>query len=670
MILIFAEKPDAARDISAALNTKEEKKDGYIKGDNFWVTWGYGHLVELFMPEDYSQELKSWSLDTLPILPDLFKYKIKKGAEKQFRVVKNLFLSEDVDYIINAGDADREGELIFRLIYKLSGSKKEVKRAWLLSLVEKDIVTSFNNLKPSTEYDSLYSAAEARQIADFLIGINFTRLYTTLYKEKLTIGRVQTPLLAEIIRKEEEISDFVPKEFYKLNGNFENVLVPFFLGTESRFFDKNEFDKIYEKIKKINTGIITEYLITEKTTKTPLLYDLATLQKKCASKYGFKASYTLSLIQNLYETHKVLTYPRTDCRYLPISFKENFFSTAQTLLKDLTYQIDSSKITSIKLNPTVFNDSKVTAHHAIIPTGKSIENLNLKSDEIKVYRLVADSVFMQFLGDYRYEETKVTIKNTSLPEDYSFKLIGNKPIELGFKVLADSKPETTEIPNSWILGKELDLINVEITNDFTNPPSSYTESSIIEFMEKAGLGTSATRASILDKLFDVDYLTTQNKKILPTEKGIKMIEVVDKTIADTTYTASMENKLAQIAEGKTDKESFIEAVKKYVSLIISVSEKTDISFEKDSLGDCPICGSKVEEHAKLFACESDKCSYKIWKNDKYLATLKVKPTEVFVRNLLNDGFVEAKITTKYGKKHATKLKYEKNGQYFSWKMLV
>ncbi len=672
MILIIAEKPDAGSHIAKVVNTTNIKKDGYIEGDNFIVTWGYGHLVQQFLPEDYDPKFKSWKIDDLPILPKEFKYKSIQSGTKQLSVIKSLLDRNDITEVINACDADREGELIFRLIYNYCKSVKPVKRAWILSFDEKDLEKTFLTLKNGSEYDNLYAAAVSRQTADFVIGMNFTRLQTILYGTKLTVGRVQTPLLSAISERDIEIESFIPKDYFMINGIFDSLGTSLYIGSNNKFESKEEAEKILESLKTVSKGKITVFDKTRKSIEIPLLYDLAGLQKVCANKFNFDPTYTLKLIQELYEKHKVLTYPRTESKYLPESFRENFLDLIEIIAKDNNSEITKSILSDHReVNGKIFDDSKVKSHHAIIITGKSIKGLDLSADCLTVYNLVTQSMLLQYLGKYIYDQTKIEIN----AKDHIFKVIGNKMIDQGFRKLfglGEDEEEPKVIPHGWELDKVVSLDKVELLSKKTTPPSRFSKSTIIDFMEAKNLGTAATRSGILDKLKNVEFIIYKGKNIISTDKGRKLISVVDEKIKDIGYTSNMEIKLKEIADGVYSKELFLSDIQRYVSMVVGlVAKDSDVSFSKsESIGVCPICESGVTESYKAFGCEGKDCKFVIWKEDKFLSSIKVKVNKTFVTNFCKGkGKIKVKAVSKAGKNFECTLTLSDEGnKYLKWNM--
>ncbi|MCJ7856290.1 DNA topoisomerase III [Lachnospiraceae bacterium NSJ-143] len=666
-ILIVAEKPSVANDIARVLGCTK-KGEGFIESDRYIVSWALGHLVALCEPEEYDAALKKWSFDTLPIIPDNIKLKAIKKTSKQLTVLKKLMNSKDTDSIICATDSGREGELIFRYIYEYVKCKKPFKRLWISSMTDEAIKEGFLLLKDSGEYDSLYQSAKCRSEADWLVGMNASRAYTIRHNALLSVGRVQTPTLFMLVKRQKEINDFVSEDYYEVEadyGSFKGLWYREKYG-DTRIDDISIANEIKERVK----GKDALVDLVKKETKRdlpPLLYDLTELQRTANRLYGFSAKKTLDLAQKLYERHKLITYPRTDSRYLTGDMPVKVASAMKKLLYTDRYKPIVSRLDLNKLNYTkrIIDNAKVSDHHAIIPTDKKTDLSSLSEDEFKVFDLVARRFAAVFYPPYEYMVTTVA---ASCDGD-KFVSKGKTEISRGWHdaEIINEKEKKDLIPDNVNKGDILNIKSAVVLNKKTQPPKPYTEATLLSAMENAGrdaedetlreqmkdsgLGTPATRAAVIERLLSVGYIKRSGKSLIPEEKGIKLCETVPLELKSPQTTGKWEKGLSSIAKGKMQPERFMGSIKRFVLFIIddAANNNSKVEFEREerhgskksaSLGKCPICGGKVLENSKAFYCSNWKsgCAFKIWKDilDRYGNRIDA----ALVKKLLKDGKAE------------------------------
>jgi len=659
-ILVVAEKPSVAADIGRVLKCKT-KGDGFTENNEYIVSWSLGHLLELGAPEDYDKNLKKWRAEDLPIIPEKMKLKAIRKTYSQLKVLKDLMTGEEVDSIICATDSGREGELIFRYIYDYTKCKKPFKRLWISSMTDAAIKEGFENLKASSFYDNLYYSAKCRSEADWLVGMNASRAYTIGYKALLSVGRVQTPTLAMIVQRHREIESFASTDYYEVQADFGGFRATRYENgiTDTRISDCDKAAAIAEKING-KDAYLAELKKDSKKTPPPLLYDLTELQRECNSKYGFSAKKTLDIAQSLYEKQKVLTYPRTDSRYLSDDMPPKVTATMEKLAQNEKYGKYAAKALSdgLRFTKRIIDNSKVSDHHAIIPTDKKHNISALSEDENKVFDLVARRFIAVFFPDMEYENTQ------ALFVCENEKLVSKVTIttKKGWRVLepVKGKPDTDTL-SGLEKGKTYKIKKAEVMKKKTEPPKEYTEATLLSAMENAGrfvddeelkeklkasgIGTPATRAAIIERLIHVGYVKRTGKALIPQEKGQKLVDVVPVELKSPETTGKWEKGLVAIADGTLESEKFMESIKRFVYFIVSASkEKTDIEFEKEmsqksrrSVGKCPLCQSRLYENTKAFYCENWKngCSYTVWKNclDRYGQKLDDK----LMKKLLKDG---------------------------------
>lgn len=614
--LVLAEKPSVGRDIARVLECKNDK-NGYIEGSKYIVTWALGHLVTLADPENYDQKYKAWNIDELPILPNHLKTVVIKKTSKQFNIVKSQINRDDVGKIVIATDAGREGELVARWILQKCNTNKPLKRLWISSSTDKAIKDGFKNLKEASKYENLYNSAIARAEADWIVGINATRALTTKFNAQLSCGRVQTPTLAMIHKREEEIRNFTPREYYTLEvkTKISNEIVKFTWQDKKNLtstFSKDKIDNIYNKIKNKDLEIV-EVNKVDKKKYSPGLYDLTELQRDANKIYGFSAKETLSIMQKLYEHHKVLTYPRTDSRYLT----SDIVDTLKDRIKAVNVS-DYSKVcnkllkSNIKVNKSFVDDSKVSDHHAIIPTEERVFISNLSEKERKIFDLVVKRFLSVLCPPFEYTETKVK----GNVEGEIFVAKGNKINSLGWKETykdLDDEENYESMPNiskNSIL--KIDDIKVKVGK--TNPPTYLNEATLLTAMEKNNLGTVATRADIIEKLFNSFLIEQKGKDILITSKGKQLLDLVPTELRTPELTSSWEKKLQDISKGKLNKNIFIKEMKDYSKDIVKQIKNSDIKFKHDNLtkNRCPECGKYMLEvkgkRGKMLVCEDRECN--------------------------------------------------------------
>lgn len=614
-ILVLAEKPSVGRDIARVLGCKNEK-NGYIEGNKYIVTWALGHLVTLADPETYDKKYKSWDMSDLPILPKDLKTVVIKKSAKQFNTVKAQLNRNDVSEVVIATDAGREGELVARWIIEKAHIKKPIKRLWISSSTDKAIKEGFTKLKDAKEYNNLYYSAIARAEADWIVGINATRALTTKYNASLSCGRVQTPTLAMILKREDEIRNFKPKDYYTLDiltekgGNYLK-LSWHDKNNSTSTFNKEKIENIKKKV--LNKDLkIVDVKKSNKKKYAPSLYDLTELQRDANKMFGYSAKETLSIMQKLYEHHKVLTYPRTDSRYLT----DDIVDTLKDRIKAVNTS-EYSKVcmkllkTKIKPNKSFVDNSKVTDHHAIIPTEERVFLGDLSDKERKIYDLVVKRFLSVLCPPFEYEQT--TIKGSCEGETFTAK--GNKIIKLGWRenYTVDDN-ETYDGIIDINVDEVLKVESVKIENKKTNPPSYLNEATLLTEMEKHNLGTVATRADIIEKLFNSFFVEMKNKEIHITSKGRQLLNLAPKDLKSPELTAKWEKTLNDISKGKSKKNEFLNEMKNYSKTIVKEIKNSENKFKHDNLtrNKCPECGKFMLEvngkRGKMLVCEDRECN--------------------------------------------------------------
>ena len=568
MDLVIAEKPSVAISIAKVIGATK-KKDGYYEGNGYRVSWCVGHLIQMANPDSYDEKYAKWNMEDLPIVPSEYKYEVSKSTKKQFSILKKLLNDKEVENVVNACDAGREGESIFRLVYNQANCKKKMKRLWISSMEDSAIKDGFNNLKDGSYYDDLFESAKARAIADWLVGMNISRLYSCLYKQNYSVGRVQTPTLAMIVNRDDEISNFKKEKYYTV----ELSLDKFSLSTD-RIDDKTTTEQLINLVG--NSIEITDVFQKEKITKPELPFDLTTLQRECNKYFGYSAKQTLDYTQSLYEK-KFITYPRTDSRCLT---EDMITSVINNILGKNDFDTERIKI--------VFNSKKVTDHHAIIPTISSLKEdiSTLPESEAKVYRLITNKLH----ASVGYPLVENTTKIVAEFDGFEFISSGKVIIDEGFtKCLKEYKTKKTEdalLPDVKV-GDVFEIKNKEIKEKYTSPPKHFTEDTLLKAMEVAGndvlekgieverkgLGTPATRAGIIENLIFKGFIERDKKNLIATNKGISLVTIVSDTFKSAETTAEWEMKLSDIANGKANKDDFLKCIENEIRETVGIYRK-------------------------------------------------------------------------------------------------
>lgn len=615
-ILVLAEKPSVGRDIARVLNCNKDK-NGYIEGSKYIVTWALGHLVTLADPESYGEKYKSWKMEDLPILPPKLKTVVIKKTSKQFNTVKAQLNREDVGEVVIATDAGREGELVARWILEKAHVKKPIKRLWISSSTDKAIKEGFEKLKDGRQYNNLYHSAIARAEADWFVGINGTRALTTKYNAQLSCGRVQTPTLGMILKREEEIRKFVPKEYYSIEISTKKGSSNFKMNWVDKNNNTTSFneEKVENTAKKLNNKEIkiTDVKKVDKKRYSKPLYDLTELQRDANKRFGFSAKETLSIMQKLYEHHKVLTYPRTDSRYLTTDIVETLKDRVKAVnVSDYSKVCTKLLKTNIKGNKSFVDNSKVSDHHAIIPTEERVFLGDLSDKERKIYDLVVKRFLSVLCPPFEYVETTIT----GICEGENFRVKGNKVVNLGFtEAYGDDEEEKLNTIPEILVNDVLKIEEVKVKTGKTNPPPYLNEATLLTEMEKNNLGTVATRADIIEKLFNSFSVEKKNNKELHiTSKGRQLLDLAPEKLKTPSLTAEWEKKLTDISNGKANKDAFIEDIKSYTKEIVKEINRSDSKFKHDNLtkNKCPNCGKFMLEvngkKGKMLVCEDRECN--------------------------------------------------------------
>lgn len=615
-ILVLAEKPSVGRDIARVLNCNKDK-NGYIEGSKYIVTWALGHLVTLADPESYGEKYKSWKMEDLPILPPKLKTVVIKKTSKQFNTVKAQLNREDVREIVIATDAGREGELVARWILEKAHVKKPIKRLWISSSTDKAIKEGFEKLRDGRQYNNLYHSAIARAEADWFVGINGTRALTTKYNAQLSCGRVQTPTLGMILKREEEIRKFVPKEYYSIEISTKKGSSNFKMNWVDKNNNTTSFneEKVENTAKKLNNKEIkiTDVKKVDKKRYSKPLYDLTELQRDANKIFGFSAKETISIMQKLYEHHKVLTYPRTDSRYLTTDIVETLKDRVKAVnVSDYSKVCTKLLKTNIKGNKSFVDNSKVSDHHAIIPTEERVFLGDLSDKERKIYDLVVKRFLSVLCPPFEYVETTIT----GTCEGENFRVKGNKVVNLGFtEAYGDDEDEKLNTIPEILVNDVLKIEEVKVKTGKTNPPPYLNEATLLTEMEKNNLGTVATRADIIEKLFNSFSVEKKNNKELHiTSKGRQLLDLAPEKLKTPSLTAEWEKKLTDISNGKANKDAFIEDIKSYTKEIVKEINRSDSKFKHDNLtkNKCPNCGKFMLEvngkKGKMLVCEDRECN--------------------------------------------------------------
>ncbi len=629
-ILVLAEKPSVGKELARVLGCRK-RNDGYFVGEQYIVTWALGHLVTLAAPEHYGKQYKSWRMADLPMLPDKMALEVIPETKKQYSVVRTLLKSDEVSSLIIATDAGREGELVARWILAKAGFKKPIQRLWISSQTDKAIREGFQNLKDGKAYDNLYQSAQARAEADWLVGLNVTRALTCKYNAQLSAGRVQTPTLAMIVERENAILRFVPKDYYNVKADLGIFTVTYRDKNNQTAITKRENAEAIAAAIRGKSFRLDTLSKTNKKTPPPTLYDLTELQRDANKLYGLTPKETLSVMQSLYERHKALTYPRTDSRYLT----DDIVPTLTDRVRAVAFGDFSSICGSIlKEKRTIakncVNNAKVTDHHAIIPTEQGVNYMDLNDNERKIYRLVVLRFLTCFFDAYQY----CSIKAELSCEGYTFTAAGREILDKGWKKVYDEKDEEEDEEQTLPSLSEGDVFackNVLVKSGKTTPPARYTEATLLSAMENpaafiedksmreyigGGLGTPATRADIIEKLFSSFYVEKSGKSIVPTSKGKQLINLVPTDLKEPLLTAKWEQTLDGISKGTADKRAFIKEIKGYTGELIQTVIREEKRYVHDNVSTtpCPVCGKMLlsvnGKKGKMLVCQDRDCSYR------------------------------------------------------------
>lgn len=645
MKLIIAEKPSVAQSLAAVIGAKT-RRDGYLEGGGYIVSWCFGHLAGLADAEIYNSDYAKWTLKDLPIVPEQFRFSVRSDKQKQFDILHALMHRDDVQTVVNACDAGREGELIFRTAYHLAGCTKPIERLWISSMEDDAIREGFAQLRPGGDYDGLHSAALCRAKADWLVGINATRYFSLIYGRTLNIGRVVSPTLALLVQREAEVNAFQSELFYTVQ------LDCGFTAASDRMKGKEEADSLAAACKG-KDAVVSTLSCKEKTEKAPALYDLTTLQREANRSLGYTAQQTLDYLQALYEK-KLCTYPRTDSRFLTDDMEASVPALVSAAVSicgvDLPATVNAKQ---------VCNSKKVSDHHAIVPTfsaGKA-DISALPVGEREILKLTAKALLRAVSNPYRYTETAVTVECAG----HSFSVKGKTVIDAGWRVYTPE--EKTEALPDLAEGQAIQVAAVAVKEGKTTPPKHYTEDTLLSAMETAGakdapedaerkgLGTPATRAGILEKLVSSGFVERRKSKkitnLLPTSSGTALITVLPEQLQSPQLTAEWEHRLKEIERGTLDAADFLDGITAMLRDLIQTYQPisgAEILFPsgREVIGKCPRCGANVSEAARGFLCENRACTFALWKNSKFFGTKKKQLTKSVAAALLKDGRVSLK----------------------------
>lgn len=609
--LILAEKPSVARDIGRILNANEKKKN-YLEGKNYVITWALGHLLGLKMPEDLNKKWEKWQLETLPMLPKFIGTKPLPKTRSQLKTIESLVKRKDINEIVIATDAGREGELVARWILQYVHANKKVTRLWISSQTDKAVKQGFKELKPAEKYDNLYESALARATADWLVGLNITRALTVKYQDNLSAGRVQTPTLALVRRQEEKIEKFMPQKYYRIALRLGNQTAYM---KQKNIYAIKERDEAEKKKRHLDNfkGQIRNINSKVKREAAPLLYDLTELQREANKRYGYSAKKTLSLVQSLYEIHKVVSYPRTDSRYLSNDIKSTLMERLQAIRKYDSRAEESIKNKAKVILKKVFNDSKVTDHHALIPTEQVPNYSKFSADEQKIYNLIVSRFLGIFAQPYTVEELRVVV--TFDKDEFIF--VGKKVLDYGWKNKDASEEVALNLKKDTVVSP-----NFTVEEKLTTPPSPLTEAGLLAQMEKFGLGTPATRAEIIEKLVKSELMERTGHALRVTPKGKQLLNLVNKELVSPKLTAKWEKQLEDIAHGKMKSQKFIGDIKNDTKRLVSEVKNSKENYKDFSLTKkrCPECNSflKVRKtrDGEIYVCSNPECNYRRRKDAK------------------------------------------------------
>ena len=658
--LVIAEKPSVAQSYAKNLSAYK-REDGYLEGESCIVSWCLGHLAEYAQPEEYDPKYEKWQFDDLPILPEAWKLKVSKDKKKQFEVIKTLMNRSDVEYLVNGCDAGREGELIFQRVYVLAGCRKPVKRLWISSMEDAAIQKGFQTMKSEEEYKNLCMAAVCRAQADWLIGMNGTRAYTTRYFKRLVVGRVQTPTLAILAERQERIEHFQKEAFYKV------ALTDGKLTVVSENIANEEAADLLAALCNGSTAVVTQMKKERKKSFPPKLYDLTSLQREANRYFGYTAKRTLDMLQELYE-EKLITYPRTDSQFVTEDMKdsvEELVGKMPVLLPFVDYGQLGHDI------KRVINNAKVSDHHAILPTKEAVEKgiADLPADKKNLMRLICQQLVQATGEEYLYEQTDITVKC----QEHDFKARGKISVQMGFKEVekafkqlcvkagpVEEKEKETSIPAGYEEGMRLFPVKAEKTTHYTSPPKPFNEDTLLAAMEtagnkefdseteKKGLGTPATRASIIEKLVSSGYAQRKGKQILPSTEGKELVKVMPEYLKSAVMTAEWENQLLLMEKGEITDTQFMGEITSLVRKILEVcreipeEERRRFQMEREVIGKCPVCGCDVFEGKQNFYCSNRQCDFALWKENRFLGSMEKNLDKKMARELLDKACTHVK----------------------------
>ena len=658
--LVIAEKPSVAQSYAKNLSAYK-REDGYMEGESCIVSWCLGHLAEYAQPEEYDPKYEKWQFDDLPILPEAWKLKVSKDKKKQFDVLKGLMNRSDVEYLVNGCDAGREGELIFQRVYVLAGCRKPVKRLWISSMEDAAIQKGFQTMKSEEEYKNLCMAAVCRAQADWLIGMNGTRAYTTRYFKRLVVGRVQTPTLAMLAERQERIEHFQKEAFYKV------ALTDGKLTVVSENIANEEAADLLAALCNGSTAVVTQMKKERKKSFPPKLYDLTSLQREANRYFGYTAKRTLDMLQELYE-EKLVTYPRTDSQFVTEDMKDSVEELVGKMPVLLPF-VDYGQLGhGIK---RVINNAKVSDHHAILPTKEAVEKgiAELPADKKNLMMLICQQLVQATGEEYLYEQTDITVKC----QEHDFKARGKIPVQMGFKEVekafkhlcvkaepVEEKEKETSIPAGYEEGMRLFPVKAEKTTHYTSPPKPFNEDTLLAAMEtagnkefdseteKKGLGTPATRASIIEKLVSSGYAQRKDKQILPSTEGKELVKVMPEYLKSAVMTAEWENQLLMMEKGQITDTQFMGEITSLVRKILEVcreiseEERRRFQTEREVIGKCPVCGCDVFEGKQNFYCSNRQCDFALWKENRFLGSMGKNLDKKMARELLDKACTHVK----------------------------
>lgn len=658
--LVIAEKPSVAQSYAKNLSAYK-REDGYLEGESCIVSWCLGHLAEYAQPEEYDPKYEKWQFDDLPILPEAWKLKVSKDKKKQFDVLKGLMNRSDVEYLVNGCDAGREGELIFQRVYVLAGCRKPVKRLWISSMEDAAIQKGFQTMKSEEEYKNLCMAAVCRAQADWLIGMNGTRAYTTRYFKRLVVGRVQTPTLAMLAERQERIEHFQKEAFYKV------ALTDGKLTVVSENIANEEAADLLAALCNGSTAVVTQMKKECKKSFPPRLYDLTSLQREANRYFGYTAKRTLDMLQELYE-EKLVTYPRTDSQFVTEDMKDSVEELVEKMPVLLSF-VDYGQLGhGIK---RVINNAKVSDHHAILPTKEAVEKgiADLPSDKKNLMMLICQQLVQATGEEYLYEQTDITVKC----QEQDFKARGKIPVQMGFKKVekafkqlcvktepVEEKEKETSIPAGYEEGMRLFPVKADKTTHYTSPPKPFNEDTLLAAMEtagnkefdseteKKGLGTPATRASIIEKLVSSGYAQRKGKQILPSTEGKELVKIMPEYLKSAVMTAEWENQLLMMEKGQITDTQFMGEITSLVRKILEVcreipeEECRRFQTAREVIGKCPVCGCDVFEGKQNFYCSNRQCDFALWKENRFLGSMEKNLDKKMARELLDKACTHVK----------------------------